>query len=107
MFLRIYFPLLIIGWFSVTDLVPVVPIYRKGELALKYYISYPSHNPVIHSLLNVLIHDKQARAFIFDQSIKMALEKIKEFDQKTKTISVSFLRILLFFRFSSHALLSE
>jgi hypothetical protein len=85
MFLRIFLFSLIYGWFSVNCLAPVPPVYRKAELALKSYVSNPSHNPVIYSLLNVLIHDKQARAFISDQAIEMALENIKELDQKTKT----------------------
>jgi len=96
MFLRILLFSLIFGWFSVNCLVPVPSSYRKAELALKRYMSNPSHNPIIYSLLNVLIHDKQARAFISDKAIEMALEQIKEFDKKTKTNNEKFLRRVIY-----------
>ncbi len=96
MFLRIIFFTLIFCWFSVHGLVPVPPIYRKAELALKRYVSNPLHNPVTHSLLNVLIHDKQARAFISDQAIEMALGQVKEFDQKMKLNNENILRQVVY-----------
>lgn len=85
MLLRLFLLSLIFGWFSVECLVPVPPIYRKAVLALKRYVENPHHNPVTYSLLNVPIHDKQARAFTTDQAIDMALEQIKDLDEKGRT----------------------
>jgi len=92
MFRPMFLLLLIFGWFSVDCLVPVPPVYRRAEFALKRFMSNPSYNPITYSLLNVLIHDKQARAFISDQAITMALEQVKEFDQQTKTNNEKLLR---------------
>ena len=96
MFLRIFFLLFVAGWYSANCYVPVPPIYRKAELALKRYISHPSHNPIIYSLLNVLIHDKQAKAFISDQAIEMALENVKKIDKKSRTNNEQPLRQVIY-----------
>jgi hypothetical protein len=55
-------------------------------------MSNPSHNPITYSLFNVLIHDKQARPFISDRAITMALEQVKEFDQQRKKNNEKLLR---------------
>jgi hypothetical protein len=96
MFLRICLLALIVGWFSVNGLVPVPPMYRKAELALKRYTSNPSHNPIIYSLLNVFIHDKRARAFISDQAIELALTQVKELDEASQTNNEKLLRQLIY-----------
>lgn len=98
MFLRIFYVLLIVGWSSVNCVVPVPPIYRKAKLALNRYLSSPSYHPVIYSLLNVLIHVKQAKAFISDEAINMALHEVKELDQSTKTNNVESLRQIIYGR---------
>ena len=98
MFLRIFCVLLITGWFSVNCVVPVPPKHRKAELALNRYISSPHYHPVIYSLLNVLIHVKQAKAFISDEAINMALGEVKEFDQSTKTNNVKLLCQIIYGR---------
>ncbi len=96
MLLRICLLALIFGWFSVNGLVPVPPLYRKAVLALKNYTSNPSFNPITYSLLNVFIHDKQARAFISDQAIELALTQIKELDQTSQTNNEKLLRQLIY-----------
>ena len=96
MFLRIICVLLITGWFPVSSVVPVPSIYRKAELALNHYMSSPSYNPIIHSLLNVLIHVKRARAFISDEAIDMALNDFKVVDQNTKGNNVQSLRQIIY-----------
>jgi hypothetical protein len=96
MFLRIFFLLLICGCFSVHSLSPVSPAYRKAELALRRYLAQPACNSVIYSLLNVLIHDKQAKAFITEQAIEMALEHVKELDQTAKTNNEQALRQIIY-----------
>jgi hypothetical protein len=96
MFLRTILLLTIFSWLSVDCLVPVPPSYRKAELALNSYISYSSYNPITHSLLNVLIHVKQAKAFISDQAIEMALEHVKKFDQETEENNEPILRQIIY-----------
>lgn len=66
--------------------VPVPTIYRKVELALRHYSTNTDHNPVIHSLLNVLVHDKRAKAFVTDQAIEKSLEDVKKFNRKDEHV---------------------
>ena len=82
MLLGLFFVLIVSNWYPVNSLVAVPAIDRKAEAALNLYFSHPTHNPVIHSLLNILIHNKQSRAFITDQAIDIALEHMKVFDQQ-------------------------
>lgn len=96
MFHRIFCLVLILSWVLVNTFAADPSGPRKAALALKPYRSYPQHNPIVYSLLNVLIHNKQARAFISDKSIDMALDFIKEFDQKSKTNSEPILRQLIY-----------
>jgi hypothetical protein len=96
MFLRTILLLTISSWLSVHCLVPLPASYRKAELALNRYISHSSYDPITHSLLNVLIHVKQAKAFISDQAIEMALENIKEFDQETDGNNEPLLRQIIY-----------
>lgn len=96
MFLRQVLLLSIFGWFSVNCLAPALPNYRKAEIALNRYNSYSSYNPIVHSLLNVLIHVKKAKAFISDKAIEMALEQVKEFDEKTGENNEPLLRQLIY-----------
>jgi hypothetical protein len=98
MFLHVVCLCLIPSWLLVNCVVPVPPLYRKAELALNRYISAPSYNPVIHSLLNVLIHVKQAKAFISDEAIESALEEVKDFDQNTKINNEQLFRQVIYGR---------
>ncbi|CAF0828971.1 unnamed protein product [Rotaria sp. Silwood1] len=65
-------------------------------MGLKLYRSSASYNPVVYSLLNILIHNKQAKAFVSDQAIEMALDEMKEFDQKTASNNEQLLRQLIY-----------
>lgn len=96
MFLSLVFVFALYGCFSVHCLVPVPTIYIKAESALNQYRTHPFHDPVIYSLLNVLIHNKQTKAFITDQAIEISLEHIKEFDQQAHTHSEPLLREIIF-----------
>ncbi|CAF1147001.1 unnamed protein product [Adineta ricciae] len=66
--------------------VPVPRIYRKVELALRHYSANTDHDPVVHSLLNVLVHDKRAKAFVTDQAIEKSLEDVKKFSSKDEHV---------------------
>ncbi|CAF0720823.1 unnamed protein product [Adineta ricciae] len=66
--------------------VPVPRIYRQVELALRHYSTNTDHNPIIHSLLNVLVHDKRAKAFVTDQAIEKSLEDVKKFNRKDEHV---------------------
>ncbi len=81
MFIRIFFLVMITGWFQVQCNVPVSSIYRRVEVALHHYSSNRNHNPVIYSLLNVLVHDKLAKAFITNEAIEKSLEDVKRFNE--------------------------
>lgn len=96
MFLGLFFVLIMSNWCPVNTLVAVPAIYRKAETALDRYFSQPAHNPVIHSLLNILIHDKQSRAFITDQAIDIALEHMKVFDQQIHTQNEPIFREIIY-----------
>jgi hypothetical protein len=96
MFVGIIVLFLVSNWLPVHCLGPVPTIYRKAELALNRYMSHPFHDPVIHSLLNILIHDKHARAFISDQAIDIALATIKQFDQQTNAHSESLFHEIIY-----------
>ncbi|CAF0802844.1 unnamed protein product [Adineta ricciae] len=80
MFLRSIIILSIFAHFSAYGMVLVDPMYRKAELALNHYSASLSRNPIVYSLLNVLIHDQQAKAFVSDEAIELALQHIREFD---------------------------
>jgi len=80
MFFRILCLITVFGWFQVQCYVTVPSIYREAHRALHHYSSEAEHNPVIFSLLNVLVHDKRAKAFITDQAIERALSDVKKFN---------------------------
>jgi hypothetical protein len=86
MFIRALFLLAITSWFQVNCYVPVAPIYRKAEEALHRYSSNFAHNPVIYSLLNILVHDKQATAFVSDEAIDLSLNEIKKYNVKDEKV---------------------
>jgi len=86
MFFLTFCLLIIAGWFQVQCYVTVPSIYQKGEVALKHYSSRTDHNPVIFSLLNVLIYDKRAKAFITNEAIEKSLEDVKKFDENDEEI---------------------
>jgi hypothetical protein len=86
MFFRIFFLLTITSWFQINCYVPVPLIYRNVELALRRYSSSIDYNPVIYSLLNVLIYDKRAKAFIINEAIEQSLEAVKKFDENDEAI---------------------
>jgi len=86
MFFRTFCLLIIAGWFQVQCYVTVPSIYRKVEVALQDYSSREDHNPVIFSLLNVLIYDKRAKAFITNEAIEKSLEDIKKFNEHDEQI---------------------
>jgi hypothetical protein len=86
MLFRIFCLLTIAGWFQVQCYVTVPSIYRKAEMALHHYSSHIGHNPVIFSLLNVLVYDKRARAFITDGAIEKSLEDVKKINKNDEQI---------------------
>jgi hypothetical protein len=86
MFFRIFCLLTITAWLQVEGYVPVPFIYQKVEIALHHYSSHPEHNPVIFSLLNVLVYDKYAKAFITPEAIETSLKDVKKFRQNDEKI---------------------
>ncbi|CAF3112845.1 unnamed protein product [Rotaria socialis] len=96
MFLRIFCLLFIPSCLLVNAAFPAPSIYRKAAVGLKFYRSYASHNPLVYSLLNILIHNKHAKAFISDQAIEMALNDLKELDQKTGKKNEELFRELIY-----------
>jgi len=86
MFFRTFCLLIIAGWFQAQCYVTVPSIYKKVEVALQDYSSREDHNPVIFSLLNVLIYDKRAKAFITNEAIEKSLEDIKKFNEHDEQI---------------------
>lgn len=96
MVLRVFLILLIPGWLAVNGLVPVPPVYRKAVFALKQYRSYQYHNPLVYSLLNVLIHNKQAKAFVSQEAIELSLDYIRQFDKKMTTNNEQLFRQIIF-----------
>jgi hypothetical protein len=80
MFFRIFCLFIVLGWFQVQCYVTVPPIYREADRALHRYSSEAKHDPVIFSLLNVLVHDKRAKPFTTDQAIERALADVKKFN---------------------------
>ena len=77
------FLVLIVNWLPCDCLPPVPPIYRKAESALNRYLSKPASNPVVHSFLNIIIHDKRAKAFASDRAVNMALQHVGELNDAT------------------------
>ena len=78
MFFRVLCLLTVVSWFEVQCYVTVPAIYQNADRALQHYSSKIEHDPVIYSLLNVLVHDKRAKAFITDQAIERALTDVKK-----------------------------
>ncbi|CAF1955689.1 unnamed protein product [Rotaria magnacalcarata] len=96
MFLRIFCLLFIPSCLLVNAVFSAPPIYQKAAMGLNFYRSYASHNPLVYSLLNILIHNKQAKAFISDRAIEMALDDIQELDQKTGKNNEKLFRELIY-----------
>jgi hypothetical protein len=86
MFFRIFCLLTITAWVQVQCYVPVPSIYQKVETALHHYSSHPEHNPVIFSLLNVLVYGKHAKAFITPEAIEISLKDVKKFHENDEEI---------------------
>ena len=97
MFFRILCLFTVIGLFQVQCYVTVPPVYRDAERALQRYSSDAQHDPVIFSLLNVLVHDKRAKAFTTDQAIERALTDVKRFNADDEDV----LRTIIFQKKSS------
>ncbi len=91
MFFRTLCLLTIMGYLQVQCYVPVPLLYRKVEAAIRRYSSNMSHNPVIHSLLNALVYDKQAKAFITDEAIETSLKDVKKINEKDEPILREFI----------------
>ena len=62
--------------------IQVPKIYRKMDVLLQRYAADPKSNPLVHSLLNVLIYDKRARAFISERAIETSVEEISKWNRK-------------------------
>lgn len=86
MLFRTFCLFIIFCWFPVQCYVPIPSIYRKVETALHDYSSHQDHNPIIYSLLNVLIYDKRAKAFITPEAIEKSLEDVKKFNENDAKI---------------------
>ena len=86
MLFRVLCLLTIISYFHVQCYLAVPSIYRKAELALRRYSSNKNHNPVVYSLLNILIHDKRAKAFTSASAIEKSLVDVKQFNENDEPI---------------------
>ena len=92
MFRSVCLLVLVTNWLPGHCLPPVPPIYRKAEGALSRYLSKPASSPVVHSLLNIIIHDKRAKAFTSDRAVNMALQHVGELNGNDEQV----LRQLIF-----------
>ena len=86
MFFRTLGLLTMIGWFEIQCYVPVPSIYREADQALRHYSFQPDHNPLIYSLLTILVYDKRAKAFINEQIIEQALNDVQKFNRQDDEI---------------------
>lgn len=86
MFIGVIGLLTIIGWYEVQCYVPVPSIYREANQAIRDYAFQTEANPVVYSLLNVLIHDKRAKAFINNEAVEQVLNEVKKFNPKDEEI---------------------
>lgn len=87
MLFRVFFLIVIFDCYSVNSATthPIQLPYQQAEVALKRYTLNPAHNPIVHSLFNVYVHDKRGRAFISDDAMELALMQIKELDSISKS----------------------
>ena len=86
MLFRVFLLIVILNCYSVNSAaLPIQLPYQQAEVALKRYTLNPAHNPIIHSLFNVYVHDKRGRAFISDEAMELALIQIKELDSISKS----------------------
>ena len=85
-FIRLLYCLTILGWFQIHCYVSVPVIYRKVDDALRRYASTADFNPLVHSLLNVLVYDKRAEAFISGQAIELCLKEIGKCNQEDELL---------------------
>lgn len=86
MFFRILGLLTMIGWFEIQCYVAVPSIYREADQALRHYSFETNHNPWIYSLMNILVYDKRAKAFVSHQIIEQALKDVKKFNRQDAEI---------------------
>ncbi|CAF1191365.1 unnamed protein product [Adineta steineri] len=85
MFFRVLCLLTITTYLQVQCYVPVPKLYKKAEVALRRYSSNTNHDVIIFSLLNVLVYDKRASAFIKTEAIDKALEDVKKYNVRDAT----------------------
>lgn len=76
---------------QVHSFIQVPKLYRKMDVLLQRYAADPKSNPIVHSLLNVLIYDKRARAFISERAIQTSLEEIGKWNRKDEETLRKFL----------------
>lgn len=86
MFLHVLGLVTIFGCLQVQSYVPVPASYKKIYAALDRYSSNPTHNPIIYSLLTVLVYDKRSKAFITDDALELALEDVKRINVNDERI---------------------
>ena len=78
---RLLYFVTILGWFQTHGYVSVPIIYRKADDALRRYASTADFNPLVHSLVNVLVYDKRAEAFITTQVVEECLKEIGKWNE--------------------------
>jgi predicted DNA-binding protein (UPF0278 family) len=63
-------------WCNIDGYVTVPAIYRQADEALRRYGCRNDANPYIHALLNVLVYDKRAQAFVAPTVVESSLAEI-------------------------------
>lgn len=83
---RLLYFVTILGWFQTHGYVPVPIIYRKADDALRRYASKADFNPLVHSLVNVLVYDKRAEAFITAEVVEQCLKAIGKWNENDELL---------------------
>ncbi|UJR21686.1 hypothetical protein I4U23_024763 [Adineta vaga] len=86
MLFRTLWLLIITSYLQVQCYIPVSSVHKKVDIALRRYSSNIDSNPIVHSLLNVLVHDKRAKAFVTNEAIEKSLEDVKKFNKKDESV---------------------
>lgn len=81
----------LLGSSQVHSFIQVPKVYRKMDVLLQRYAADPNSNPIVHSLLNVLVYDKRARAFISERAIQTSLNEIGKWNRKDEQTLRKFL----------------
>lgn len=70
---------------------PLRSMSQRIELALHHYRSSLNQNPMVDSLLRILVNDRLTKQYMTDEAIQQALDDVKRVDRNDEAILRKFI----------------